>query len=136
MKKRIISIVIIVLIIIFIVFKIIIPNILLKTDLFCERISEDNVIYKNKIILTVAFNKKGLVDKVVKNDCFEYNKKSTAEQVFEEYKTQIGKEWENFIKLDNQTIIFIDNNFIVSDEKKLNKKLIKKRYEDLGYECK
>ena len=55
---------------------------------------------------------------------------------FESFKKSIGADWEKYLSLKENEVIIKDDDIVTSDEKKLTRKEIKKRYEDNRYECK
>lgn len=133
----IVSVVILVIVYAVLVIAKVLPNPFLDTkDLMCNRNSDCDGICDRKITLTVKFNKKALVTNVIKVDKHDFYEKEEATIFFEEFKEFIGTGWEEYLEINGQQVLLIDNNFITSNENELTKKEIKVKYEELGYECK
>ena len=137
-KKTIIFLIsfIVLIIITLLIFVGIIPNPFLDNrDLVCTRGSlvAD---HETNTETTITFKIDGTVKEIITKNINVYNSEEQALSEFNSFKESIGKDWEEYISLEKNTITIQDEDTDSYNVEGVVKKDIKKQYKENGYECK
>lgn len=130
------GIVLTIVVILILMFTGVIPNIFVdRSDLICSRVYTKTETFKDEDYVVIKFNNRGFAKGGNKQSKFIYNDKESAQKDYEETKQALSEDKNSNVQLEDTTVIVNSPLELSLDQKEMNRKKIKKVYEDFGYEC-
>lgn len=112
----------------------ILPNPFLDTkDLVCTRGTIFDA--ETRTEKTIKFKWNGHIKEIESKETLIFFEEEQAVDVFSSLKKSIGEDWEEYMSIEESTVVINSKDPISIDEEKMSKKQIKDKYKENGYEC-